>query len=413
MAERLFFLWAVTVLLVTPMVVAQDVDPAALAEMTHLAGPLSIVRCNGNVAAVASVGDDGILLVDTGYAGTAQAAREVLNQLSEAPVRVIINTHGDGDHVGGNAVLGDSAMIVAHPFVREQMSSYFALPAAESSGVPTMTVADETTLYFNGDVIKILPVPGGHTAGDVVVHFTKSNVVCLGDIVLTGTFPDAGPVRGGNAQKLTEVLRKLAATLPEDAILVPGHGENITLDGLQGYIAMVEGTLAAVRREMAAGRTLEETITANPLVPWAEWERAEDGLAFSNWITQIYASLGDEVPRSICDPLTETLVTDGLEAAVSTYHRLKAQETEGWSFDENQLNMLGYQLLQRGMNTEAVEIFRLNVEAYPEGFNAYDSLGEAYAATGQTELAVANYQRSLELNPDNGNATAMLQQLQQ
>ena len=106
------------------------------------------------------------------------------------------------------------------------------------------------------------------------------------------------------------------------------------------------------------------------------------------------------------------LVSDGVKAAVKTYQKLKMEEGENWNFDENQLNMLGYQLLQRGRSEDAIEIFKLNVEAFPEGFNTYDSLGEAYLAADQKELAIKNYKRSLELNPENNNAKTVLEQIQ-
>jgi tetratricopeptide (TPR) repeat protein len=111
--------------------------------------------------------------------------------------------------------------------------------------------------------------------------------------------------------------------------------------------------------------------------------------------------------------MTETLLANGSDAAVALYRRLREEEPTNWNFAENQLNMLGYQLMQREMLDEALAIFRLNVEAYPEAFNTYDSLGEAYMTAGQTDLAVANYKRSLELNPDNRNAETMLTRLRE
>jgi Tfp pilus assembly protein PilF len=106
--------------------------------------------------------------------------------------------------------------------------------------------------------------------------------------------------------------------------------------------------------------------------------------------------------------MTEALVKDDIAAAVSTYRRLKAEEPERWGFAENELNSLGYQLLQRRRIDEAVVVFELNAEAYPEAFNTWDSLGEAQLAAGQREEAVASYRRSLDLNPENTNAVTVL-----
>ncbi len=340
------FLVLVAVSVVIPAA-AQDADPPPV-EVSHLTGPLYLLRCNGNAQVVASIGPDGTLLVDTGYAGTADAVLEALTELKSGSIRMIVNTHGDADHVGGNAVLGDSAVIIAHPAVRRLMGTYFALPAVSTDGMPDISAEGGTTLYFNGDVIRLMPVPGGHTAGDMVVHFTGVGVACLGDVVLGGTFPNADPARGGDARRLAEVLRGLKTSLPADTILVPAHGDVLSMSELQVYIDMIEGTTAAVAAEVAAGRDLDEILERQPLAPWAEWERPDRGLSFANWTTEIYASVAGESPRSICEPMTEALVKDDVEAAVKVYKTLKTEQPESWSFAENQLNMLGYQLLQRG-----------------------------------------------------------------
>ena len=310
--------------------------------------------------------------------------------------------------MGGNATLEDGTVIIANPEVRRRMGTYFALPAADTAGLPTVSVGGDTTIYFNDEVIRLLPVPGGHTAGDMVVHFTKSRIACIGDLVLLGTFPNASPARGGDAQRLIEVLTGLKKTLPADTTLVAAHGGAFTMAELEEYIDMVKGTVAAVATEVAEGHSLSEIVERNPLAPWSEWESPDSGLSFANWTTEIYASLEGTLIQSICAPMTEVLVRDGIEAAVTRYRQLKKEQPEGWSFAENELNMLGYQLLGRDRVDDAIVIFELNVEAFPEGFNTYDSLAETYMAAGRSEAAIANYERSLELNPDNTNAVAML-----
>jgi glyoxylase-like metal-dependent hydrolase (beta-lactamase superfamily II) len=390
---------------------AQDADQPPPVEVSHITGNLHQLRCNGNVGVIASIGEDGTLLVDTGYTGTAAAVSDELAKLGSNSVRIIVNTHGDGDHAGGNAVLGDGAVIVAHPGVRRQMGWYFALPSNDTAGLPSVTLTEDATIHFNNDDIRLLPMPGGHTAGDMVVHFTKSRIACVGDLVLLGTFPNADPGRGGDARRLIEVLTSLQEKLPADTTLVAAHGGAFTMAELETYIEMIEGTVAAVAAEVAAGRSLSEIVERNPLAPWAEWERPEIGLSFGNWITEIYASLTDSSIPSICAPVTEELAKDGVEAGVARYRQLKKEEPDDWSFAERELNMLGYQLLNRNRIDDAIVILELNVEAYPEAFNTYDSLGEAFMLAGRTEDAIANYERSLELNPDNTNAVAMLARL--
>ena len=110
--------------------------------------------------------------------------------------------------------------------------------------------------------------------------------------------------------------------------------------------------------------------------------------------------------------LRKTIEEKGIEAGVAQYRDLKARQANVYDFGEPELNQLGYQLLQTKKLKEAVEIFKLNVEAYPQGFNTYDSLGEAYMTSGNNELAIQNYKKSLELNPQNTGAVAMLKRLE-
>ncbi|HKQ51432.1 MAG TPA: prolyl oligopeptidase family serine peptidase [Pyrinomonadaceae bacterium] len=115
---------------------------------------------------------------------------------------------------------------------------------------------------------------------------------------------------------------------------------------------------------------------------------------------------------SIAQVLGRVVREQGAEAAVKRYYELKRTRQDTYDFGERELNTLGYTLLREQRVKEAVEIFKLNVAAYPEGFNTYDSLGEAYLAAGERELAMKNYKKSLELNPQNTNATDALKRLE-
>jgi tetratricopeptide (TPR) repeat protein len=123
-------------------------------------------------------------------------------------------------------------------------------------------------------------------------------------------------------------------------------------------------------------------------------------------------------PRHLDDrmaPDIELVVADavaraGPDSAIRTYHTLRARYP-AIAFEEQQLNHLGYGLLQGGKVDAAIVIFRLNADAFPKSANVYDSLGEAYMDHGDRTLAIRNYERSLALNPANDNATKMLAKL--
>ena len=115
--------------------------------------------------------------------------------------------------------------------------------------------------------------------------------------------------------------------------------------------------------------------------------------------------------KSIAEALAQTIKTQGMDAAIEQYHDLKTKQASAYDFSEEELNTLGYQLLQGKKLKEAIRIFQLNVESYPQSGNVYDSLAEAYMVNGDRELAIASYNKSLQLDPANKNAVEMLKKL--
>ncbi len=129
-------------------------------------------------------------------------------------------------------------------------------------------------------------------------------------------------------------------------------------------------------------------------------------------ITNILYDQPYESPkRSIAELLLKTVGENGVSAAIAQYRELKTQKANEYDFSEMELNTLGYQLLQMKKVVESIEIFKLNVEVYPQAFNTYDSLGEAYMLHGDKELAIVNYKKSLDLNPQNTGATRAIASL--
>jgi len=119
----------------------------------------------------------------------------------------------------------------------------------------------------------------------------------------------------------------------------------------------------------------------------------------------------DDHRKSISETLSATIASSGVDEAVKQYHDFRTAESSAYDFDEGELNALGYQLIRAKKFKESIRILQLNVEAYPQSSNTYDSLGEAYLDDGNPAQAIANYQKSLQLNPKNRNAILVLQKL--
>ena len=131
--------------------------------------------------------------------------------------------------------------------------------------------------------------------------------------------------------------------------------------------------------------------------------------AAAQWAPKVKAAFDSRI--SIADTLAATIASSGIDAAERQYHELKSTASGAYNFEENELNNLGYQFLRANKLKDAMRILQLNVEAYPQSSNVYDSLGEAYMNAGNKPLAIANYQKSLQLNPKNSNAVKMLEKL--
>ncbi len=142
-----------------------------------------------------------------------------------------------------------------------------------------------------------------------------------------------------------------------------------------------------------------------------------EGIQKLNDITQgalaVLNGLPYQKPKySVVETLFKTYEKSGLQAAVTQYRELKKSKPDNYDFSEPQLNSLGYQLLALSKTKDAIEIFKLNVEMFPDSFNAYDSLGEAYFADGDKDLALKNYRKSVEMNPENENGKNAIKRIE-
>jgi len=358
---------------------------------------------------VVCTGVDNILLVDTGWAQTAEELNKRVRELDDGIVKLIIITHHHADHIGGRGLLGKKATLIAHKNTRDELAGkYYALGALPGQELPTITLENELSLRFNGEDIKIIPAPG-HTDSDMAVYFINSGVVCLGDLVLSDTFPPLDLARGGNTEQYIESIGKLIEQFPADVKLITGHGRDYSLGDLREHYRMVVSTTDLIKQGMAVGKNAQDMVSEDILKDWAKWSSTQ--VSSETWITQAYESLSGQGKKSISETLTYTIMVKGIEAAIEQYQEIKNNQPDSYNFTENDLNMLGYQLLWRDMNEAAIEVFKLNIQAYPQSANPFDSLGEAYMASGVEELAIENFEKALSLDPNNPSAIDALNKL--
>jgi len=267
---------------------------------------IKVTKVNGNVYMLegaggnigVSVGPDGILIVDDQFAPLADKIKAALKTLGDGKLKFVLNTHYHGDHVGGNEAFGSEALIIAQSNVRkrlstEQVSKFFnrTTPASPKMALPVVTFDQSVSIFFNGEEIKVIHFPKGHTDGDAVIFFTGSNVVHMGDDFFNGRFPVVDLEAGGDVEGMTKNVGDIVARLSQvpGVKIIPGHGALTDIEGLKAFHRMLVETTDIVRKRTAAGKTLDQIKAEGLPEEWKSW-----GTGFiktDTWLTLIYTSL--------------------------------------------------------------------------------------------------------------------------
>ena len=289
----------ITAFLLPLSLVAQDQDFSKVQmKVSKVAGNVYMLEgAGGNIGA--SVGDDGIVVVDDQYAPLAERIQAALKGITEKPVRFIINTHYHGDHTGGNAYFQKQAPIIAHDNVRKRMESgggagnggsvHFDHKPDAREALPIITFDHDVTVHLNGEDIRALYFPAGHTDGDSIIFFPKSNVVHMGDDFVTYGFPFIDVEAGGSINGMIDGVEKVIAQVPPDVKVIPGHGPVSNLDDVRAYVKMLKETRDVVQKAITEGKTLEQMKQAKLLDPWKKY--SGDFIKEDTFLETLYNSL--------------------------------------------------------------------------------------------------------------------------
>lgn len=215
----------------------------------------------GNIAAI--VGPEGILIVDDDYKQVSEKLRDALRELGSPTPKFVLNTHWHGDHTEGNYFFGKDSIIVAHANVRKRLMDPPVIFGRKTDpyplfALPIVTYETVATLHINGEDVKLVHYPNGHTDGDSVVFFKNANVVHLGDDFFVGRFPFVDIDSGGSVQGLIDNVASLIKTLPADVKLIPGHGPLATIDDLKAYHQILVESSKIVTDAMKKKKTLDQ-----------------------------------------------------------------------------------------------------------------------------------------------------------
>ncbi|MFN6962499.1 MAG: MBL fold metallo-hydrolase [Pyrinomonadaceae bacterium] len=264
-----------------------------MVKTTKISGNVYMLQGRGgNIGAL--VGMDGLLIIDDDYKVVGPALRDALKALGYDSPRFLLNTHWHGDHTENNESFGKTGtVIIAHDNVRRRLMAPPTIfgrttPPYAPIALPIVTYAQSITIHLNGEEIRAIHYPNGHTDGDTVVFFMNSKVVHLGDDFFVGKFPFVDIDSGGSVQGLINNIGQLISDIPGDAKLIPGHGPLATVDDLKTFRQMLIETSTIVQDAMKKKMSVDEIKKAGLPEKYKDW-----GTGFiktDSWIDILYRS---------------------------------------------------------------------------------------------------------------------------
>jgi cyclase len=255
-----------------------------------------LMGVGGNIGL--SVGDDAAFIVDDQFAPLTPKILAAIAAVTPKPVRFVVNTHWHFDHTGGNENLGKAGtVLMASANARRRMSTGGLIehlkrteaPAAPGA-LPVITFSDSVSFHLNGDEIVAVPVAPAHTDGDVVVYFTRANVVHMGDTYVAPRYPFIDLSSGGNVNGVISGADRVLAVCNAETKIIPGHGPVTDCAALRKWRDMLATVRERVRVAIQAGKTLDDV---KAMKPTAEFDATNRGsIQPDDFVGFVYRSLG-------------------------------------------------------------------------------------------------------------------------
>jgi glyoxylase-like metal-dependent hydrolase (beta-lactamase superfamily II) len=400
---------------------------------------------------VAVAGETGVVVVDSNAAPSmAREIRAIITrELGRSDITALVLTHHHYDHVQGNQVFADVPIIAHHncaaamirdglfkPYGRAIAAARQRLGELEAGSpdaaelkrkiqwwegihneldseyrqtLPTISFTDRLTLRLGDLDVRLISYGRAHSDNDVLVLVPAEKLLIVGDLFIHGAMPlvDLSPVPADPDHWLAALDEALGSCSLEHVI--SGHGPALSIDELRMYRRYLGELWSAIKQAHTAGSSLEQTRKQLPSESFAYLSPAIDRRRIDRSHAKLIAAMWSRFVPSLAATIDETIRHGGIEAAKAAL--AKNRGSTQLYLDEDEMVTLGYRLLLGGKVDEAIAVFEMNVSAFPQSWNAHDSLGEALLARGDLDAAAASYQRSIELNPDNENGKKMLERI--
>lgn len=354
-----------------------------------------------DATALAFTGPDGLLLVDTGFAEHAADLQETLSKQGWGMPKVIINSHYHADHIGGNALLGKEALVIAHANVRKWMTDERNIfEEFPEWACPRVLVENSVSLVFNGEEIRITALPASHTDSGCLVHFVHTGIAYVGAMVPGPTYPSIDQNLGGKMENLDPAYEKLLTILPENTRAITGHGSEMSMAELKRLHEVLQKTRDTVLRELAKGKDAAAIMKEGAIKAWDDYGKKY--CTPGGWIQQIAASLDLSVKparKSITPILYRALQQGGAAGAIAICREYRRDHADEYTLSSNHIYKMGQYLLKKDRATEAIPLFEYGIAEFPDTAWLYVSLADAQEHSGQPERALQTCRDGIKKSP--------------
>jgi cyclase len=242
------------------------------------------------------VGPEGIFMVDSQFAPLSQKIAAAIHQISDKPIRFMVNTHVHGDHTGGNENFAKMGVTI---FSRDELRWRLAHPAPGANGAPTapspaealpvVTYEGPVTIHMDGEDVHLIPILRAHTDGDTLVYFPNNDVLMTGDYYRSVQFPNIDRTNGGSLNGMIEGLGATIGMAGPNTKIIPGHGPTVNRAALIAHRDMI----IAIRDKVAAlvqqGKSVDEVLAAKPTSDYDSIPNAST--TSERFVRQLYAEL--------------------------------------------------------------------------------------------------------------------------
>jgi len=243
------------------------------------------------------VGPEGIFMVDSQFAPLSQKIAAAIHQISDKPIRFMVNTHVHGDHTGGNENFAKMGTTI---FARNELRYRLAYPAPGANGapgvpapavaLPVVTYEGPVTFHMDGEDVRLIPIRRAHTDGDTLVYFPANDVLMTGDYYRSIQYPNIDRTNGGSLNGMIEGLGITIGLAGPHTKIIPGHGPTVDRAAVMAHRDMILAIRDKVSALVQEGKSVEDVLAAKPTSDY-DATVPNSSTTSERFVRQLYAEL--------------------------------------------------------------------------------------------------------------------------